>query len=112
MKGTTTVKLDFPIEIDGKTISEVKVRRPKGKDMVALGDHFQAVARFEQAGENAVPDAATFKTMVMIAAQLADLGEEAAGELDMVDLVSISNAAFQHLGKLPGRGEQKSGERQ
>lgn len=103
------VKLEFPVDVDGKTISEVTVRRPKGKDMVALGDHFQALAKFEQAGESAVPDAAAFKTMVMIVAVLADVGEDVASEMDMADLINVSTKAFQHLGNLPGRGTRRNG---
>ncbi|WP_276200175.1 phage tail assembly protein [Chelatococcus sp. XZ-Ab1] len=38
--------LKYPIEVDGKTISTVTIRRPKGKDMVVIGDHVAALARF------------------------------------------------------------------
>lgn len=42
----TKYDLQFPLEVDGKTISSVTLRRPKGKDMVAIGDHIAALARF------------------------------------------------------------------
>lgn len=50
-------ELQFPIEVDGKTISSVTLRRAKGKDMVAIGDHVAALARFYTANAKAVEKA-------------------------------------------------------
>lgn len=109
----TKIKLRFPIDVDGKTISEVTIRRPRGKDMIALGDHFAAVARFENAGDGAVPDAAAFRAMVAIVGTLADLGEDAAGELDMVDLTEVMTKGFADVGKSSqGRGKSEIGSEQ
>ena len=35
MNENTTIKLDFPIKIDGKDVSELSVRRPKVRDQLA-----------------------------------------------------------------------------
>lgn len=101
--------LQFPIEHDGKTISSVTVRRPKGRDMVALGDHFPSLAKFDGKTGNTTPDAAAFRAMVAVVGTLADLGEEVAGELDLTDLQAITVAAFANLGESQGRGKARSG---
>lgn len=46
--------LRHPIEIDGKTITTVTLRRPKGRDMVAVGDHIAVLARFYAANAKVV----------------------------------------------------------
>lgn len=108
----TKIQLQFPIEVGGKSISSVTVRRPKGKDMVALGDHLSALSRFDGDTPGAVPDAAAFRAMVASVAALADLSEEEAGELDLADLIEIANHGFAHLGNLKGRGTPKAGAKQ
>ena len=32
MRAEVKIELDFPVEIDGRTITEITMRRPKGKD--------------------------------------------------------------------------------
>lgn len=125
--------LQFPIEVDGKTVSSVTLRRPKGKDMVAIGDHVAALARFYSSNATAIvgaaakvaavengqnadeidagsitpPDAAVYRAMVEIASRLAGLGDDA-GELDLVDLNEITARAL-NPGEAQGRGEAANG---
>lgn len=140
-------ELQFPIEVDGKTISSVTLRRAKGKDMVAIGDHVAVLARFyaanakamqgsiekavsaglkaAEAGDDAPgsnvlddidttsltpPDAAVYRAMVAVAAQLADLGD-AAGELDLIDIQEIAARAL-NPGEVRGRGGAQNGDAQ
>lgn len=35
MNENTTIKLDFPIKLDGKDVAELSVRRPKVRDQLA-----------------------------------------------------------------------------
>lgn len=127
--------LAFPITVEGKEISSVTIRRPKGRDMAAIGDEVanlarffarnsvvmaQAAAEFEKAGkempddympaEASPPDASVYKAMIAVAATLADLGD-AAADLDMVDLNAITGKAL-IAGEAVGRGAQTSGDEQ
>jgi len=36
MSNSTKYKLQYPIEVDGRTITEVNIRRPKTRDMKSL----------------------------------------------------------------------------
>lgn len=126
--------LQFPIELDGKTISSVTLRRTKGKDMVVIGDHVATLARFHASNATAIasiakmtaatedggaipddinvdginpPDSNVYRAMVAIAGHLADLGE-AAGELDLVDLQEITGLAL-NPGESQGRGKARNG---
>lgn len=124
--------LAFPITVDGKEISSVTIRRPKGRDMAAIGDEVAHLARFfarnstvmaQAAAELAAagkdlpddfmpadadpPDASVYKAMIAVAATLADLGE-AAADLDMVDLNAITGKALL-AGEPVGRGAQTNG---
>lgn len=109
--------LKYPIEKDGLTISSVTIRRPKGRDMVAIGDDLSTLVKFYQEIERegkdggiAAPSSAVFAAMVSIAAQLADLGD-AAGDLDQDDLNEIITRAL-NSGEASGRGEVLIGDEQ
>jgi len=57
MRNAMKYELKYPIEVDGKTVSSVTVRRPKGRDMVEIGDHVAVLARFYAANAEALKDA-------------------------------------------------------
>lgn len=108
--------LKYPFLKDGMTISSVTIRRPKGRDMIAIGDDLSTLVKFykevESVGESGVaePSSAVFGAMVSIAAQLADLGD-AAGDLDQDDLNEIIKLAL-ISGEASGRGEVLTGDEQ
>lgn len=107
--------LQFPIEVDGNTISSVTLRRPKGKDMVAIGDHVAALARF-YASNAAAMRGALAKT-VAAGVKAAQEGKEAppldeADELDDIDASALTppdaavyKAMVAVAGQLAGLGE-------
>ena len=95
------VELQFPIEVDGKSISSVTIRWPKGKAMPAFRRHLNDLLKCNPA---VVPDASAFKSMVSAIAALAGLSEKEAGDLDIIDINAIAAAAFMEFGSWPGRG--------
>ncbi len=74
---TTSVALSYPITWDGAKISEVTVKRPKVKDLVALTD----------AG---VDDLSEFRKSIAIVASLTGLPDGAIEELDQDDFQALS----------------------
>lgn len=109
--------LKYPFLKDGMTISSVTIRRPKGRDMIAIGDDLSTLVKFYKEVESegndggiAAPSSAVFASMVSIAAQLADLGD-AAGDLDQDDLNEIITRAL-NSGEASGRGEVLTGDEQ
>lgn len=123
--------LKFPIEVNGSTISSVTIRRPKGGDMVAIGDQVADLMKFYSVNAKAVqlfadaaatgeevdpeligaemtpPGSKVFAAMIAIVGRLAGIGE-AAAELDVTDLQDIAAKALS-TGEAPGRGEAKTG---
>lgn len=127
--------LAYPIEVNGATVSSVTIRRPKGSDMVAIGDQVADLMKFYSANARAVqeiatmqkaaelsgeepdleavgakmtpPDSKVFSAMVVIVGRLAGLGD-AAGDLDVSDLQEIAAKALS-TGEAPGRGVAKTG---
>ena len=89
--------------------SKLSIRRPKAKDMIAIGDHLPALAALDQDRPEDAMNSSVFKAMVAIAATLTDIGEEAALELDFDDLVTIGTEAFAVAGEAQGRGEAQAG---
>ena len=87
---TKTVPLEFPIEWDGKTISEVTLHRPKGKDM-------RRIAEAENSSSNKMEAGA-----VMVAT-LSDLPDGAIDELDFEDFTAISEAIADFFPKSAGQ---------
>lgn len=73
--------LKFPIEVDGKTISTLTLRRPKGRDMVAIGDHVSALARFYAA--NAVAMQGSLQAAVAAGVKAAQEGADAPNPDDL-----------------------------
>lgn len=113
-----SISLKYPIEIDGKTISELTFRRAKAKDMVVIGDHMPALSGAIDPADANNPAAIarsmtgeTFKAMIAVVGQLADIGEEAAAELDFADLIPAVTEAMESLGEVGGSdGEAPTGE--
>jgi len=127
--------LAYPIEVNGSTVASVTIRRPKGSDMVAIGDQVADLMKFYGANAKAIreiafaqeaaklsgeeadlealgskvtpPDSKVFAAMVAIAGRLAGLGD-AAGDLDVSDLQEIAAKALS-TGEAPGRGVAETG---
>lgn len=72
-KSATTLKLNYPIEYQGATISELKVRRPKGRDM-----------RFLPSGDNV-----SVEGMFPFFALLSGVDEQVIDEIDAADLNAL-----------------------
>lgn len=73
-----TIKLDYPIKHDDKTISEVEVRRPNVRDHIWLDHQSAAAKRSGKTLDEVEKDAELY-------ARLCDLSVEAIGKLDMQD---------------------------
>ncbi|KAB2689646.1 phage tail assembly protein [Brucella tritici] len=130
--------LHYPIEINGSTLSSVTIRRPKGGDMVVIGDDVAHLMRFYSSNAKAAqeinnaqiaaelagsepdfekiaanmtpPDSRVFSAMVAIVGRLTGIGE-AAEELDVADLQDIAAKAL-NTGEAPGRGAATNGDKQ
>ncbi len=128
--------LNYPIEVNGSTVTSVTIRRPKGRDMVVIGDQVAELMKFYTANAKAAqeiavveaaaklagteadfeaiaakmtpPTSKVFSAMIDIAACLAGLGDDAA-ELDVTDLQDIAGKAL-NTGEVPGRGTVQTGE--
>jgi hypothetical protein len=87
---TTKIKLEFPIEYQGAGISEVTIRRPKGKDM-----------RFLPKGDNAGTE-----EMYPFFALLMGLDEGAIDEMDAVDIAEISGTVMGFLQRKGGKSRR------
>lgn len=114
----TEVKLEYPVNIGGTTISAITLRRPKAKDMIALGDHLPALAALDtgegdaQVASNAAAAAMSrkvFEAMVAIVSTLGSVDVDVAMELDYADLVNISTEAFGFMGEASEDGAEKTG---
>lgn len=77
----TKYDLKFPIEVDGKTISTITLRRPKGRDMVVIGDHVASLARFYAA--NAAAMQGSLQAAVAAGVKAAQEGAEAPNPDDL-----------------------------
>lgn len=82
-------ELQYPLEVDGKTISTVTIRRPKGRDMVAIGDHVAVMARFYATNARAMQEAIA---KAAAGAQAAQGGADApsADDLDDIDATALT----------------------
>lgn len=76
--------LQFPVEVDGKTISTITLRRPKGRDMVAIGDHVAALARFYAANAKAMRG--SLEKVIAAGLKAAEEGAEAPNPDDLEDI--------------------------
>ena len=76
---SVTVQLQFPVTIDGQTIAEVTLHRPKGKHMRVI-----AQAEADRRGQ--------FDIGAVMLAELSGLPAEAIDELDLVDFQALSEA--------------------
>ncbi len=112
-----------------------KVRRPKARDMVVLGNHFTTMLRvatvaagregakdapasvdgaptadeLAQASDFMAPD--VIEALIAGAATLAGMGD-AAGDLEFDDLVGLGTQAFSAMGEAQGGGAPNSGAQQ
>ncbi len=108
--------LKYPIEIEGKTITELAFRRAKARDMIVIGDYMPSLASIpddanDPASAAKAMSGETFKAMTVIVGQLSDIGEATAGELDFVDLTDAVTEAMSGLGEAEGsNGEGQTGE--
>ena len=84
---STKVILDFPVEFSGRTVTEVIVRRPKGKDM----------RFFPKAGEGMSPEEIYPFYAQLISSAGQPLTEEFIDEMDMGDINRISEAVTSFL---------------
>ena len=88
MSKPKTVRLTQPIAWDGKTVTEVQVRRPKVKDLRAMErDNSAAVTQIDQG--------------VAMAALLTELPVEILDEMDAVDFAAVSEVIAGFLPQVP-----------
>ena len=73
-----TIKLDYPIKHDDKTINEVEIRRPKVRDHIWLEHQESAAKRSNKTLDEVEKDTELY-------ARLCDLPVEVIGQLDMQD---------------------------
>lgn len=80
----TTIKLQHPVMIDGVSVNELTMRRPKVRDLESIdrisGDTAKAVA---------------------LVANLAEIATDEVRELDAEDFVAVSTAVGDFLGERP-----------
>ena len=91
---TTTVSLEYPFEWDGKEVSEVTVRRPKGSDLRAI----EAMEKDKDASESD----RSFGAL----ARLSDVPIEAFDEMDGEDIARLSEVVS---GFFPKAQRRKTG---
>jgi hypothetical protein len=93
MSKSKIVRLTQPIVLDGKTITEVQVRRPKVKDLRAMERENNGTATQIDQG-------------VAMAALLTELPVEIVDEMDAVDFAAVSEviAGFLPQGPAPATG--------
>lgn len=73
-----TIKLDYPINHDGKELSELSIRRPNVRDHIWLDHQSAAAKRSGKTVDEVEKDAELY-------ARLCDLPVEVIGKLDMQD---------------------------
>jgi hypothetical protein len=78
----TKIILDFPVDYSGRTVTEVIVRRPKGRDM----------RFFPKAGEGMSPEEIYPFYAQLISSAGQPLTEEFIDEMDMADINKVSEA--------------------
>ena len=93
MSKPKTVRLSQPIVWEGRTVTDVQVRRPKVKDLRAM----------ERDGPN---PASQIDQGVAMAALLTELPVEVIDEMDAVDFAAVSEviAGFLPMGPAPATG--------
>ena len=89
---TRTIALEYPFEWDGKSIEQVTIHRPKGRDLRAI-----SAAQGENAG--------TFENGAMMLELLSDLPAGSVDELDVSDFNALSEA----IGDFFPRPQQATG---
>lgn len=108
-----TIKLEYPIVVDGKSVDALTVHRPKARDMIAIGDHMPKIAALKGGTEEELAERMNsdlFRAMVAFVGALAGIGEEAALELDFGDLVNVVSEAAEVMGEpKQSTGKEKTG---
>ncbi len=73
------LKLRYPVEFNGETISEIELKRPKGKHLKVL------------------PANPTTKDLLVLAAKLSGYPTQVFDEMDAVDVIAVSEAIANFL---------------
>lgn len=100
------IELKHPVEHEGATYTSITMRRPKAKDMIALGDHMPALA----SAESGQVGASVFEAMVAVISTLGSIPHEAALELDFEDLTNVATRALSQMGEADEGGAEATGE--
>lgn len=85
------------------------LRRPKARDMIAIGDHLPALAAMDTDDPSAAMNGSTFRAMIAIAGTISGLGEEVAMDLDGADLMALAMEASSLLGEAIAGGTPATG---
>lgn len=106
--------LKHDVEVDGVVVhpagTVLKLRRPKARDMIAIGDHLPALAALDSADPGDAMSGATFRAMIAIAGTISGLGEDVAMDLDSADLMALSMEASSLLGEAIAGGTPAIGD--
>jgi hypothetical protein len=90
-KTPKTVTLSEPIEFEGREIAEVRIKKPKVKDLKRMNAELEGVTDQLQQG-------------IVMAAALTGLPSQAIEELDTDDFTTISEAIADFFPQAKGRG--------
>ncbi|MDO5643675.1 MAG: phage tail assembly protein [Paracoccus sp. (in: a-proteobacteria)] len=82
---TQTIKLQYPVTVDGEEITELHIRRPKMRDVKRAQKHKDDVER----------------SMGLIA-DLAEISPRAVEELDAADFTAVSKIVGEFMGASDG----------
>lgn len=94
MAKPTTIRLSEPLQIDGRAVTELRVRRPKVRDLKALETHKDGASDMDQG--------------IAMVALLTDLPAAAIEDMDAGDFATLSEVIAGFLPKPPA---PKAGER-
>ena len=89
-KGSIKVKLEYPVQSEGATLSEVTVRRPKGRDMRALPKGSDV----------------SMEEMWPFYGLLCQIPDNAFDEMDAGDIAAIGEVVTNFLSRKPTKGKK------
>lgn len=103
-----TISLKFPIEVGGKTITEITLRRPKVKDMPLLA----RIGEIEAAKVNdTLPKDLEAEATFLLIRAVTGLPEAVVGEIDMLDdFPAIAEAAAGFLESISPTAQPSGGQ--
>lgn len=86
---STTIKLDYPITVDGQNISEITLRRPKARDYLTASRSGSTSAEQE----------------IRMICNLAEVSDKVVEELDWADYLKVQGALqnFSKAGERQGK---------